>query len=250
MLHAPLLLLLAAATTAIVATSASATSDPPPPFWGPVWTAPFNQTIAIYGFTWSNAVAWYYDSTTTPVGSSLYAHGAGQNDEWCTSITGHEFDNEPCNLLASSDGWRYIIYPKTNTCCRACNITNYCGIVRPDWLQQNATYEGTKEIGGRTCVGYMKVGGEQNFWWAEANTSRPCLFEEGYPVLPDTSNIWDFNNQPFSRNPIPASTFAPTPGCTALCQLSDVPYKERLEERWRRRRGVGGGGLRKTTQEE
>jgi hypothetical protein len=57
-------------------------------------------------------------------------------------------------------------------------------------------------------------------------------------------------NQPFSPDPIPASTFAPTPGCTALCQLSDVPYKERLEERWRRRSEVGGGGLRKTTEEE
>ena len=29
-----------------------------------------------------------YDSTTKPVGSSLYIHGVGQHDELCTSVKG------------------------------------------------------------------------------------------------------------------------------------------------------------------
>jgi hypothetical protein len=62
--------------------SAAATTAPPPPYWGPVWTAPFNQTITIeYIFQFNNSVGWFYDSTTTPVGSSLYVHGEGQHDE-------------------------------------------------------------------------------------------------------------------------------------------------------------------------
>jgi hypothetical protein len=52
------------------------------PLLGPRLDAPFNQTITIeYIFQFNNSVGWFYDSTTTPVGSSLYVHGEGQHDE-------------------------------------------------------------------------------------------------------------------------------------------------------------------------
>ena len=147
------------ATTVILTAAAcvSATvvpAAPTPPFWGPTWTAPFAQSITIYTMQWNNSVTFLYDSTTKPVGSSLYAHSkgampavfittkcagvlrmsalaptiyarrlkcAGQNDEMCTSIKGKELSDEPCNLLASVDTWRYVIFPESGTCCRYCN---------------------------------------------------------------------------------------------------------------------------------
>jgi hypothetical protein len=151
---------------------------------GPVWTAPFNQTITIYVKKWFNQVQWYYDSTTKPVGSSLYEHGKGQYDEWCTSVVGHETSDAPCNLLASTDGWRRIIYPETGECCKACNVTEYCGIVAPWWLQQNATFQGYKTIAGMNCSGWMKQGGEENYYYSEVTTQQPCQYYEGYPTLP------------------------------------------------------------------
>ncbi len=95
---------------------------------------------------------------------------------------GHETTAEACWLLAARDGWRYIIYPDSGSssrsmidnldpfpwlsiitkthvgeCCRACNASIGCGIVRPDWLQQNSSFVGTKTISGLSCNGWLKV---------------------------------------------------------------------------------------------
>jgi hypothetical protein len=93
------------------------------------------------------------------VGSSLYKHSQGQLDEICTSIVGFEFSNQPCNLIARTDGWRYVYFPQSNpaTCCRVCNVTDYCGIIAPWWLQQNATYQGQAVVNGVLSDGWMKV---------------------------------------------------------------------------------------------
>ena len=34
--------------------------------------------------------------------------------------------------------------------------------------------------------GWMKVGGEQNYYYAEVETQQPCEYYEGYPTLPCT----------------------------------------------------------------
>ncbi len=61
------------------------------------------------------------DTTTKPYGSSLYEHGKGQYDEICQDAK--PGSTEPCNLLAAPDGWRYVIFPESKYCCRACNVT-------------------------------------------------------------------------------------------------------------------------------
>ena len=43
-------------------------------------------------------------------------------------------------------------------CCKYCNTTQFCGIVRPDWLQENSTYQGQLNISGMLCDGWMKEG--------------------------------------------------------------------------------------------
>ena len=118
-------------------------------------------------------------------------HGAGQIDEWCTGV--RPMDTQPCSLLAAGDGWRYVIFPQATSgtrCCRACDVADYCGIVRPDWLKDNSTYEGTREYGGGlgTCGGWMKQGGEENWWWATLADGAPCQYYEGYPTFQDGSN--------------------------------------------------------------
>lgn len=165
-----------------LAAAAAVVSAQRPPFWGPTWTAQFNQSITIYAYQFNSSVQWFYDSTTRPVGSSLYVHSKGQHDEVCTDVKGHELDDSPCNLLMSTDLWRRVIFPETGECCKACNTADYCGIVRPDWLQDNSTYEGELTIAGLDCEGWMKEGGEQNFYYAEKTTGQPCLYYEGVRV--------------------------------------------------------------------
>lgn len=231
-------------------------ATPEPPLWGPTWTAPFFQTIT-FGGVWmfNNSVSWYYDATTTPVGSSLYAHGRGQVDELCTSIVGHELDDSPCSLLATPDGWRRVFFPSPRaadgaagaggaaaaaappdnngvSCCKYCNLTDYCGIVQPDWLRRGgAVYLGNATIGGRVCAHWQKQGGESNNWYAEVGTDLPCEYWEGYPELP-SSNYWRFNNPAaINRKPIPPSIFAIPEQCESMCQTTHMTYAERLQAR-------------------
>ena len=81
---------------------------------------------------------------------------SGQIDELCTSVRGHETDMSPCSLLATPDGWRRVIFPGGNgqrpSCCKFCNITDYCGIVAPDWLRRgSAQFLGNVTFGSRVC---------------------------------------------------------------------------------------------------
>jgi hypothetical protein len=125
------------------------------------------------------------------------------------------------------------IYPDSHECCRVCDTAEYCGIVSPSWLQVNSTYEGERRIGGLDCVGFMKQGGEQNYYFAEKTTQQPCEYYEGYPVLPNTSNYWRFVTSNFSRAAIPASVFAVPVGwgCEFMCPQSGMTYAERLAAR-------------------
>jgi len=251
--------LAAMARTALVAAAAlggaaatAAPSAPPPsfPLFGPVMTAPFNQTIRINGlYEWDDYVDFYYDSTTTPVGSSLSVHSRGQHDELCTAVSGKGLSDEPCSLLDAADGWLYLVFPASNQCCRACNTTQFCGIISPTWLQSNATYEGVRMLGGVAADLYLKVGGEDNYY-AVSVVSRgsplarqPVNYFEGYPTFADGLNAWNFTLSAYSTAPIPSSTFAVPAGmgCETDCVLTTDSYAERL----RARAAAGLRGLRR-----
>jgi hypothetical protein len=228
--------------------SSPSTSAPTPPFWGPTWTAPFNQTITLVVFQYKNVVDFRYDATvhTNGVkGVSRYDHSEGQIDEICTQVKGKENSSEPCSLIAAADTWRYVLFPQSSVCCRVCNTSDYCGIVAPDWLQVNATYQGQQTIAGMQCDGWMKQGGEQNYFYAEVGTSNPCMYYEGYPTLPFTKNEWDFIPSAFNRAPIDPSVFVPPPGigCENMCQMTDTTYEQRLA--WRYEAGTHAGRITK-----
>ena len=78
--------------------------------------------------------------------------------------------------------------------------------------------------------------------YAEVNTQQPCVYYEGYPTLPDTSNYWYFATANFSRS-VAGVSFQPPAGCDAMCDVSGSTYEDRLERRWAA--GVGGGNLAK-----
>ena len=274
---------LALAASALAAAALAA--DPSPPLLGPVVTAPFNQTIRVAGFEFDNYVDFFYDATTTPVGSSLSAHHQGQHDEICTGVQGKYFSEEPCSLLDSADGWLYVVYPQSKTCCRACNTTAFCGIIASNWLQDNATYVGTSTIRGVDCDGWVKVGGEQNFWYttvASRNDKfarQPCQYDEGYPTFDKGSNYcgskaiapsahqsaWplyphrrprapfpfpragNFTYSAWSTSAIPASTFAIPQGmgCEQDCKFSEPRTPEAYAERLAARYAAGSKTLRK-----
>lgn len=195
--------------------------DPAAPVWDPVFTVPVQQTIMIALKKWKNNFTLYYDSTTQPYGSSLYVHGKGQNDEMCRGIANKSDSDEPCSLLSSSDGWRYIIFPESGSCCRYCNVTDHCGIINRDWLVENSTYAGQEEVAGETCDGWVKEGGEKNYYYARAaNPQLPCMYYEGYPILPFTKNTWLYDTDSYSTDPIEASVFDVPDGCEDMCELS------------------------------
>lgn len=219
-----------AALAVLTVHSASPSPAPLPPIFGPVMHAPFNQTIKIGPiFKWENTVDFYYDATTEPVGSSLYIHSKGQHDELCTSLVGKEFDDAPCTLLASTDTWRYVIYPLTNECCRLCNTTDYCGIISPTWLQQNATYQGTRVIDGQLAYGWLKVGGEENYYWALSD-GTPKNYYEGYVRKGPLSLALNTHTSPLVR-PHLTPLFPPLQPSTAyICGgLQCVEFHERFQ---------------------
>ena len=199
------------AAAALLLAAAATAADPSPPLLGPVVTAPFNQTIRVAGFAFDNYVDFSYDATTLPVGSSLSAHHQGQHDELCTAVEGKYFSEEPCSLLDSSDSWLYLIYPQSKLCCRACNTTDFCGIIASDWLQDNATYVGTTTIRGVECDGWVKVGGEQNYWYTtvasrnDKDARQPCQYDEGYPTFDKGSNYCESHKRALARRALAQS---------------------------------------------
>ena len=86
-------------------------------------------------------------------------------------------------MLTTSDGWRRVIFPSSSphrpsTCCKYCNLTDFCGIVKPNWLH-DANFLGNTTVDGRICNHWQKQGGESNNWYAEVGTDMPCMYWEG-----------------------------------------------------------------------
>merc|ERR1711916_113239 len=66
--------------------------------------------------------------------SARIAHSAGQYDEICSSIPGHEHTQEPCVEYITPE-WRYVHLPGPNICCKCCPSPGFCGVVKPTWAR-------------------------------------------------------------------------------------------------------------------
>eukprot|EP00762_Andalucia_godoyi_P001623 ANDGO_00142.mRNA.1 hypothetical protein EMIHUDRAFT_248861 len=165
-------------------------ADPVPPVWDPKFFVMVNQTITYETNVWKNTFEFFYDSMSQ---RSLTVHGQGQHDEVCNGVPSKKTSDEPCKLLNAADGWLYVIFPESNLCCQFCNASEYCTIISPTWLN-GAAYVGQKTVDGHLCNGWMKKGGEENYYFATADARQlPCEYYEGYPTLDVGSNVWAYD---------------------------------------------------------
>eukprot|EP01064_Diplonema_japonicum_P032900 TRINITY_DN6318_c0_g1_i1.p2 TRINITY_DN6318_c0_g1~~TRINITY_DN6318_c0_g1_i1.p2 ORF type:complete len:210 (+),score=58.91 TRINITY_DN6318_c0_g1_i1:38-667(+) len=191
---------------------------PLPPNWGPQFSVPINQTIRVGGETHNSMFMYYYDAVNNV---SRTDHGKGQYDEMCRSIIGKEFSDEACSFFVALDGWRYLYFPadKEASCCKYCNKTEGCGIIKKNWLD-GATYQGQLTIEGHVCNGWLKMGGEQNFYYATADAAQqPCLYYEGYPTLQRGINMWNYSFTEYIVGKQDPSLFQPWPSCDKPCHV-------------------------------
>ena len=205
-------------TAVLIAALFSVVAVPPSPLWDEQFSVPINQTIRLNGVhTYNNTFWYYYDAIN---GVSRTDHGKGQFDELCRSIKGKKYSDEPCSMIVSKDGWRYVLFPEESSCCKYCNTTVGCGIISRDWLR-NSTYQGQKTIQGRLCNGWMKKGGEKNYYYATADSlQEPCEFYEGYPTLADGINVWLYSTTQYKTGPQDPKLFEVSSTCTSMCNLS------------------------------
>merc|ERR1719273_2798162 len=124
--------------------------DPDPPLWADEFSVSVDQNITYKGVTYLNTFMYYYDAKDEVERTD---HGKGQFDELCRSIKGKEFSDEECSFLVAKDGWRYLLFPNDNSCCRYCHADHGCGMIRKDWLHGSA-YVGEMNVGGTLCDGW------------------------------------------------------------------------------------------------
>ena len=155
--------------------------------------------------------------------SARIAHSAGQYDEICSSIPGHEHTQEPCVEYITPE-WRYVHLPGPNICCKCCPSPGFCGVVKPTWAT-NGVFVGTSDIPTsgpesnktQVCNEYQIQGTYVNHWYitadsADSDTAVPCRFWESKPgKVPLKQITYDLDT--WTPGPVPKSTF----------DLPDVP---------------------------
>jgi len=204
--------ILAFLTTVVVVFGAPAA--PSPYVWADEFSVPIQQTIKVAGQTHTNRFMYYYDAINKV---SRTDHGKGQFDEMCRSIRGKQYSDEACTFLVALDGWRYVLFPGEKSCCKYCNTSVGCGIIKKDWLK-GATYQGQMRVDGQVCDGWMKKGGEENYFYATTGSvQKPCLYYEGYPTLERGVNMWNYSIAEYKEGPQDPSFFKVPSTCTKMC---------------------------------
>jgi len=177
-----------------------------PPMWGgnPVYTVRVemlnNAPVAKWNFTY------YYNSNLKV---ERYEHEGPQTDEACYLAEGRFNKNNSCAITFATDGWMYIEYPKDNFCCKC---TNSFGYIKPDWLQENSTYNGTTTINGVTVDHWTKPGQYLNHYYDTVDKNLPVRFFE---IKNGNPKSWDFDLKTYTTAPIDPSKFSPK--CQNLC---------------------------------
>eukprot|EP01064_Diplonema_japonicum_P038058 TRINITY_DN9104_c1_g1_i1.p1 TRINITY_DN9104_c1_g1~~TRINITY_DN9104_c1_g1_i1.p1 ORF type:complete len:208 (+),score=30.42 TRINITY_DN9104_c1_g1_i1:234-857(+) len=201
----------------VVSILVAAVVSPPAPEWDAQFSVPINQTITIHNVTQTSPMMFYYDAVNKV---SRQDHGQGQRDEMCRSIAGKEFSEEPCSNFVAPDGWRYLYFhADKDSCCRYCNTSFGCGVIRRDWLS-GAAYQGQLTIGGRVCDGWLQGGNEANYYYATADAAQqPCLYYEGYPTFKRGTNMWKYSYAGYKVGPQDPSLFQPWASCNKHCRV-------------------------------
>ena len=129
---------------------------------GPVFYPKFSQTFKenmtypVVG-TGSTVGTYYYnyDKKLTRIDRDN-----GKWDRYCGSEKW--LRNTKCSHLVS-DGIRYLHFPELNYCCRCCDASKGCGVVKPDWAVDATFVEEYKNDQGLLIEKWSKKGNQDNF---------------------------------------------------------------------------------------
>lgn len=119
-----------------------ACEDPKPDAWENQWEADFTEKVEVPLVSiLSNTVKgkWVYDYTNNQF---FISRDNGKYDRYCGTI--YKFRSTPCNQIVK-DNKRYFHFPERKFCCKCCDGTHGCGIVKPDWFS-SGKYVGEKSM--------------------------------------------------------------------------------------------------------
>lgn len=136
----------------LLAAALSVMGAPPVPSLPSSFSVSFVETVQGMDFPVpvSTNGTWYYDFDN---GFARMDRNDGSNDRFCSNgnnlmtrkgkQVGSKSNAAFCSLL-NRDGWRYILQPMQLRCCKCCNVSSGCGILKPDWLvSSKATFNST-----------------------------------------------------------------------------------------------------------
>jgi len=138
----------------------------------------------------------------------------GSLDHLCSAY----HNNTPCTELAAA-GWRWLVWPKLQHCCKCCTIAEGCGPLNPTWLQNasgHLSYKGIESIphgsSEQKCMKWDYEGlGGYNYYYEQLPEGRkpglPCAIRGinymQYPNQP-SDDYYVFNQSTFSMQVSPS----------------------------------------------
>ena len=203
---------------ALLLPQAASGHSPPIPSWGGALQYRVHVNLTAHdvvkeGATWEFQYA-FLSSQTMNV--SRYDHLQGQRDEVCNSIKSGS--NEPCTAIHASDGWLYVAFPNSGSCCKC---SQHIGPVRSDWLQDGgASYQGSSEVRGYKVDEWLKQGASDNHYYCTSDAAqKPVRYMEHKNNM---LKQWDFDLSTYIAGPIPEadSFFSPPASCTSRCRVA------------------------------
>ena len=187
----------------------------------PQWPAEFSANFTSPATAKDTSGFW---ASSSEHRSEVLRFQDGTRDHLCSAY----HNGTACTVLATG-GWRYLIWPALNRCCRCCSDATGCGALRPDWLANltgNIHYEGIVTVRAaddpaRRCHKWAVIGlsaRDPNYWLQAADGSgRPCEFD-GYNYLRTPAERADDDYVLTLSTYVPRappSLFKPPPECDA-----------------------------------
>jgi hypothetical protein len=158
----------------------------------------------------------------------------GTRDHLCSGY----YNKTPCTMLTTK-GWKWLVWPQIQKCCKCCSYANGCGPLSPSWVSNasgrtryeglvSVTYDGRSPMlchkwkipGLTTHSNYYYMHTTNNSDWPGSN-GMPCEVD-GYNYLRTPSERADdqyiFDPNTISQS-IPAAMFQLPPFCSnaSLC---------------------------------
>jgi len=147
-------------------------------------------------------------------GSESMYRSDGFYDHICSGVQPNY--HGPCQQIYTG-GYRYIIVPDNNFCCRCCNSASGCGALYENWIA-NAVWAGNASVSGVNCNHWTITGNEvNNLWETTSDSSVICLLDNS------GSDIFTVLPQTYKLGPPDASVFTIPNGCTNPCPAGISP---------------------------